>query len=518
MSQGGKLVAVAVLLSLVAILSGLLFGQEKIPEIQEDMDVWVSRQDQNILHRLSDDEKELLSDILSHQRKLEDGSGYEDFVLSFIAYRNGVEALQPSLYRLTDGTNEFVMKYPDGSYYLLDTRFVLQLLTSKTLDDLFDYIEDAPTMTVTEGEQSLTLHCIENGWQYKKIDNSIFMDGVLVQDEQTTLTPEDYRGLTLSFSTEPQLVRVEISLSSSSETIFEGNADELDQFSPPISGRYEMRVVAQWIETSSRRYSGRCVYALDLQVKKEAEVLISAQKVAQGGMFTVTVTNPEDPSSLKVTTELGRASAFVQQAEGEYACLVAAQYAGRYPLFVSGTGISGEHQIEVTAAASQTTEGLFPLASEGDSVLSFEETWQNLRWTTSTEKYWRGAFQAPIEGEATLGYRQNFEEQPVQMNGAVWWQIAEDRQVAASNSGVVVFIGHLDQGGLTIVVHHGLGLSTWYYGLSEVLVEEGDIVISGQIMGSVWAQEDDVWFGTQAVLSGVSLDPHQFWGKSWLEN
>ena len=165
MSQGGKLVAVAVFLSLVAILSGLLFGQEKIPEIQEDMDVWVSRQDQNILHRLSDDEKELLSDILSHQRKLEDGSRYEDFVLSFIAYRNGVEALQPSLYRLTDGTNEFVMKYPDGSYYLLDTRSVLQLLTSKTLDDLFDYIEDAPTMTVTEGEQSLTLHCIENGWQ-----------------------------------------------------------------------------------------------------------------------------------------------------------------------------------------------------------------------------------------------------------------------------------------------------------------------------------------------------------------
>lgn len=34
------------------------------------------------------------------------------------------------------------------------------------------------SMTVTEGSQSLTLHCIENGWQYKKIDNSIFMDGV----------------------------------------------------------------------------------------------------------------------------------------------------------------------------------------------------------------------------------------------------------------------------------------------------------------------------------------------------
>ena len=68
MSQSGKLITVAVLLSLLAILSGLLFGQEKIPEIQENMDVWVSRQDQNILHRLSDREKELLSDILSHQK------------------------------------------------------------------------------------------------------------------------------------------------------------------------------------------------------------------------------------------------------------------------------------------------------------------------------------------------------------------------------------------------------------------------------------------------------------------
>ena len=68
MSQSGKLIAVAVLLSLLAILSGLLFGQEKIPEIQENMDVWVSRQDQNILHRLSDREKELLSDTLPSKK------------------------------------------------------------------------------------------------------------------------------------------------------------------------------------------------------------------------------------------------------------------------------------------------------------------------------------------------------------------------------------------------------------------------------------------------------------------
>ncbi len=68
MSQGGKLVAVAVVFVAGGDLVRPFVRPGKIPEIQEDMDVWVSRQDQNILHRLSDDEKELLSDILSHQK------------------------------------------------------------------------------------------------------------------------------------------------------------------------------------------------------------------------------------------------------------------------------------------------------------------------------------------------------------------------------------------------------------------------------------------------------------------
>ena len=89
MSQNGKLITVAVLLSVLAILFGILFGQEKVPAIQENMDVWVSRQDQNILHRLSDSEKNLLSDILSHQKKTETSEQYGDFVLAFTAYRNG---------------------------------------------------------------------------------------------------------------------------------------------------------------------------------------------------------------------------------------------------------------------------------------------------------------------------------------------------------------------------------------------------------------------------------------------
>ena len=80
-----------------------------------------------------------------------------------------------------------------------------------------------------------------------------------------------------------------------------------------------------------------------------------------------------------------------------------------------------------------------------------------------------------------------------------------------------VFVGNLDQGGLTVVVHHGMGLYTWYYGLSETWLEQGDVVSKGEVLGSVWAQEEDAWFGVQAVFQGVPLNLQTLQNQSWLE-
>ncbi|MCI9405717.1 MAG: M23 family metallopeptidase [Oscillospiraceae bacterium] len=517
MTQSGKLIAVTVVLSLLAIVSGLLFGRERLPLLKEDMDVWVSRQDQNILHRLSDQERELLGEILSRQKKQEDQDRYEDFVLAFAAYQDGREVLQPSLYRLTDGTNEFVMKYPDGACYGLDTRWVLQLLTSDTLDDLFEYIEDAPTMTVSQGSQSLTLHCVENGWQYKKIDNSIFMDGVLVKDDQTLLEPEDYQGLSLSFSTEPQSVLVQVSLPGYSDPVFQGGAGQLDQFDPPVSGRYEMRVTARWVETALRRYSGECVYALDLQVKKAAEILVPVQRTTQGGLLEITVLNPQDPASLTVRCDAGRTGPFVKRAEGVYSCLLAARYAGTYTLSVSGEQVQGQQQIQVDTARIETVGLPFPLQTPAEAPqLSLEET-QERFFTGASGKYWRGIFRRPLKEDPVLYGHQAFEGQPSLLDRTVWWQVEGERTVAASNTGVVVFVGRLDQGGLSVAVHHGMGLYTWYYGLSEALVEEGAAVSAEDALGVVRQEEEAAWFGTQAVFYGVPLDLSRLWTEDLLE-
>jgi murein DD-endopeptidase MepM/ murein hydrolase activator NlpD len=52
--------------------------------------------------------------------------------------------------------------------------------------------------------------------------------------------------------------------------------------------------------------------------------------------------------------------------------------------------------------------------------------------------------------------------------------------VMTINNGTVIYSDELTETGHTIIIDHGLGLKSWYYHLSERLVEVGDIVAKGE--------------------------------------
>ncbi len=74
--------------------------------------------------------------------------------------------------------------------------------------------------------------------------------------------------------------------------------------------------------------------------------------------------------------------------------------------------------------------------------------------------------------------------------------------VRASNRGVVALVGDFFYGGLSVYVHHGMGLMTSYHHLSRALVSVGDTVARGQIIGRV---------GTSGRVTG----PHLHWGAQY---
>lgn len=57
--------------------------------------------------------------------------------------------------------------------------------------------------------------------------------------------------------------------------------------------------------------------------------------------------------------------------------------------------------------------------------------------------------------------------------------------LAAAGQGEVVFAGSIAQGESTVLLYHGGGLFTRYYGLKELRVQKGSRVVTGQIVGHV---------------------------------
>lgn len=96
----------------------------------------------------------------------------------------------------------------------------------------------------------------------------------------------------------------------------------------------------------------------------------------------------------------------------------------------------------------------------------------------------------------------------------------EQDAVTASNDGVVLFAGDLGIYGTTIVLEHGMGLSTLYGHLSSVAVNTGDMIKRGQEIGRTGetglAGGDHLHFEVR--LFDVPVTPIEWWDPNWIED
>ena len=93
-------------------------------------------------------------------------------------------------------------------------------------------------------------------------------------------------------------------------------------------------------------------------------------------------------------------------------------------------------------------------------------------------------------------------------------------EISAENSGKVIWAEYLGIYGLCVVIDHGLGLQTLYAHMSQVVVQPGDVVTRGQIIGhsgsTGMAGGDHLHLGV--FVSGVAVQPLEWWDKNWLYN
>jgi murein DD-endopeptidase MepM/ murein hydrolase activator NlpD len=142
--------------------------------------------------------------------------------------------------------------------------------------------------------------------------------------------------------------------------------------------------------------------------------------------------------------------------------------------------------------------------------------------TFTAQKQWQGQFNSPVQPEfsecfpSQFGNRRSYNGSPYDyFHSGLDFCGAVGDDIYAPAVGTVVFSGPLTVRGNTTIIDHGWGVFTIYMHQSEILVNPGDVVQIGQLIGRVGATGRvtgphlhwEVWAG------GVQVDP-----INWLQN
>ena len=256
-------------------------------------------------------------------------------------------------------------------------------------------------------------------------------------------------------------------------------------------------------------------------------VMIWPENIAQGDMIVIYVNHFLDgrPTGEFAGQELN----FVPHEKG-YAALIGVDAftpPGPYRLVLEGSGLRPWHQFvqDIPIRATDFGNQLIEVPEELNALLDPEirqeedRLLERITKNFTNEAYWEGFFQVPVTDTlvtAPYGGGRSYNEGPVtnfhtgtDFNGDIGTPI-----LAAAN-GEVIYKDTLELRGLTVIIDHGLGITTGYYHLSEALVEVGQMVSAGDPIGAGGS-------------SGLSTGPHLHWdlrimgvpvnGMKWIEN
>lgn len=130
------------------------------------------------------------------------------------------------------------------------------------------------------------------------------------------------------------------------------------------------------------------------------------------------------------------------------------------------------------------------------------------RAAVSAQPFWRTGFIWPAVGRISgvYGSQRIVNGKPLRPHFGVDVAALPGTPVRAAAAGMVTLAhGDLYFSGKTVIIDHGLGVSTLYIHMDELSVAAGDRVAQGQIVGTI---------GT----SGRSTGPHLHWGLNWFQD
>lgn len=137
----------------------------------------------------------------------------------------------------------------------------------------------------------------------------------------------------------------------------------------------------------------------------------------------------------------------------------------------------------------------------------------------TTEKLWSGVFKYPVDEpvciKSSFGNRRSYNDQPYnRFHTGVDFGVCANLNIYAPADGKVVFTDSLLTRGNATLIDHGLGVYSGYWHQETILVEEGQFVKAGELIGTIGTtgRSTGPHLHWELIVNGVQIDP-----LPWLE-
>ena len=399
---------------------------------------------------------------------------------------------------LEGGADGAYYEDPDGNLFRINPEDAKLFLATPEAENI--YSDSGRPVLKLSGKT--TVFPTYANWQYKNITGEFKpadTSGDLASKEQHF---DIDGGLNLVFTPiMPETINVTIDDGGAGYT---GTYEKLPSYNFVPGSTVSVKIEASWSkEIKDRDFYGDITYEFKATIAEGAEFFPGIQAevgenlhVNTGEFITVTGMNISSPEDITFTSEppIDYNPVFVTDEDApEYVrALIPFKVTltpGIYTFTLGYGGVSQTMVIELVDRGVQTKpykigQAVIDSYYSEDTINAFNNTTSPIVKNVTSKKLWDDYFlQGKIENlTCGFGHIRTFGDESYNHPG-VDYSSGAGNNVAASNSGTVVFAEPLLLTGYTVIIDHGFGLYTWYWHLSDIKVNVGDTVARGDTVG-----------------------------------
>ena len=416
----------------------------------------------------------------------------------------------------------------NGTFYIPNAEVYSRFLNSSYSEIV--YKESIPPTLYTPLNDEIMPTNVD--WSYK------LNNGKERKSENYELTQKisTYRiagAIDFTFSRTPNICNITVK-TLSGDTIFSGSLDKLSLITAEENTELNVTVYAKWEKDNTYSSYGEEQYEFKILCSEPSSFQISATEAIGGELLLLTVSNVDNVDSIiyspesKLSNEIQSSNDSASNALSElyaYKPIFAKKGSNAYALFPIPADIpytTFKFSISCGISKATLTLNLKENSAKNDATADdisfisaqkaeFSRILFYLKHSTRDTLLLSDKFLFPTDYGFTQTYKFNdrINNSFNMLANSYSSSNSNGVSVKSANIGTVSQVGYSPLLGNYVIVDHGMGLLTWYCGLSDTSVNENDIVKKGDPIGRAGSSSLLCENGVNIICSvgGILIDP-----------